>query len=317
MAELNPIEFFKSLGIQPSSGDVTETIFRAAQLAQSNRERQRQAIQGVVDTFLTVSKLNMEKERMKMEQMVAQATIDLNNRKFQQDQEEFKLAQQKALGEIGLGPLADVEAVFNPNTGKMESLGPGRTFKGSLPTMGGMDGRDQKLSEAYKKALRDTLTIQNQIESLFKQSEEAGVPSGLFLGMLKKSALALYPGLVPELASVESQRGIFEGLFAKSIGKEAGNLTLYERQSASKLFPNPTDTPILAKRKLEALRTLTQNTIEVLKNTQSLELSQASSANLLLEIERAMLSNAPMPQRGKKESMSELERQLLNAFNQD
>src|SRR3990167_10361426 len=88
-------DFFKPLNLDPKAVDMTDIIFKSAQLSLEKRERQRKAIQGVVDTFMTMAKLNQEKIRQDTENTRAEALLGLQREKFEFDKETERNKQNK------------------------------------------------------------------------------------------------------------------------------------------------------------------------------------------------------------------------------
>ena len=78
-------EFFKPMNQAPQTGDLTEVIFKAAQMSMAQREQQRQAVQGVVNTFLTLAKLKQEDTKVKMDDLQARAVLEETKRQHDKD----------------------------------------------------------------------------------------------------------------------------------------------------------------------------------------------------------------------------------------
>ena len=231
--------FFDSpLNLDPKAGDMTDIIFKSAQMSLEKRERQRQAIQGVVDTFMTVAKLNQEKTRMEMQDRVAKAGLE-----FQRNAHEDKMD----LGWDGLDAKQNKPgkptSFRDPNTGKITD-----TYGPELGTVKN-NPRDQvqnSIDKINAAAIIDINTVEAQVQALAKRY--AGVTSESGLGnQLQAHWDAVWQSFVKDegssdIVALNSESSLFETFYAKSLGKEVGALTDQERKAARKLVFHSTDT---------------------------------------------------------------------------
>lgn len=237
MAELDPIEFFKPLGVQPSSGDLTQTIFQAAQLAQAKRETQRQAIQGLIDTFITVSKLNQEKIKMDQDMQNARAALEINQQELAIKQEQLELDKEKA---------GRSDIIYDPSEDKFRPVPKGFNFSGFIP----FDPHSQ-LRGQFTKDLIALNTVEGQLERIYQEAQ--GTESSRVVGGLRELSGLL--GFDPAVQKINNQE-LMRTFIARMLGKEVGNLTETEQQVAAKLSPKATDTPQERKDKLSVIRSM-------------------------------------------------------------
>ena len=119
---------FGPLNLDPKAGDMTDIIFKSAQMSLEKRERQRQAIKGVVDTFMTVAKLNQEKTRMEMQDRVAQAGLGETRRQRTETERHNKASEAENVAKRN-----QPGTIYNAETDSFINTPAGKKFEGFIP----------------------------------------------------------------------------------------------------------------------------------------------------------------------------------------
>ena len=249
--------FFDSpLNLDPKAGDMTDIIFKSAQMSLEKRERQRQAIQGVVDTFMTVAKLNQEKTRMEMQDRVAKAGLEFKQQQLEETQKKNAFDQLYKAGVLGHGPMAKAQKPELPTTLVNDD---GKTVREFPPEAGkimrvpnkedvGKDALTQANEVSKTKALLDIAF--NEVMSLAEQGK-TGVIGGrqsqlMGSGFGELAEKAGFGKQEKSVQAIEGLNGLLLTRVAKTLGKEAGNLAIQESERLRPLmFDILNSTPVI------------------------------------------------------------------------
>jgi len=234
-------------------GNLTETMFKAQQLSLQRQEQQRRSTQGLLDTFLTLAKLNQERINAEMDNMSAVATLEELQRshavaeqekaaRLQLDRERLGLEREQLNRPSSFTPI-------DPKTGEAlkSVLGPPGSKFDFIPTEP-RDPLEKKSSELIQSAKDAYL----QISGLFNNFADTAY------GRIEGTKQAAYgmAGHNPRYRSLEGARGLFTSYAIKTIGRDAANVAVAERKMVEAALPMFTDTPEERMDKLEVFRDL-------------------------------------------------------------